>query len=176
MEPVQRLDLDDLGGEICLVDWGDFTTMGPASVASQSYTLQTEVLMDCKVTLVLAQESLQKFGVFQKRLLQLEKDERIQPLPANLGGPDPVGSDVALIPQECYRIQKEWNQRIGGNRITAWYFGTDLNKRMTAVENSLLLRSNRKRVDLLITGCEVSAGVHLYVHSVYAQDLEVVNF
>ena len=155
-EAVQRLDLDDLGGEICLVDWGDEATQGPASVATQSHVLKKELLMNGKVTLVLAQESLQKFGPFQNRLLQLETDERIQPLPGNLGGPDPVGSDLALIPQECARVQKEWYQGVGYNRITAWFFGSDLNKRMAAVDGSLLLKSNRNRIDLLITGCEVT--------------------
>ena len=54
------------------------------------------------------------------------------------------------------------------NRITAWYFGRELHARMAA--NSGLLNTNTKRVDLLVTGCEVS----LWVAEQFAADLALV--
>ena len=44
------------------------------------------------------------------------------------------------------------------NRITAWFFGTDLNKRMMNEAKKLSRKKNR--VDVLITGCEVKHALY----------------
>jgi|AntAceMinimDraft_5_1070358.scaffolds.fasta_scaffold46404_2 hypothetical protein len=82
----------------------------------------------------------------------------------------PVGADLRSIPQECARIQAEWGGGTHQNRITSWFFGTDLNKRMAAVAGSSALLQKRQRVDLLITGCEVS----LWVGEQFAADVAQV--
>ena len=46
-----RLDLDDLGGEICLIDWGK----GPASYVPGSKELESCSIMNGEATLLLAQ-------------------------------------------------------------------------------------------------------------------------
>ena len=55
-EPTRRLDLDDLGGEICLLDWGQ----GPPTTSTKNARLQSVAVMNRRMTMTLAQESLQK--------------------------------------------------------------------------------------------------------------------
>lgn len=83
---------------------------------------------------------------------------------------DPVGADLRSVPQECARLQAEWAGGTHQNRITSWFFGTDLNKRMAAVAASPALLQTRQRVDLLVTGCEVS----LWVGEQFAADVAQV--
>jgi len=166
-EPGTRIDLDDLGGEVCLLDWGNVATMGPASCSSESFSLQQEEVMGGKATVTLAQESLHKFGSLDSRLVRVEEDERVLPLPSTVKY-DPVGADLEGIPKACFKIQRDWSSGNSPNRVTAWYFGRELNARLASQESLLARKANR--VDLLVTGCEVS----LWSAEQFAADLSLV--
>jgi len=73
-EPSRRLDLDDLGGEICLLDWGACcgAAAGPPTCSAFANKLQQQSMMAGRITVTLAQESLHKFGAFERRLLCLQ--------------------------------------------------------------------------------------------------------
>ena len=162
-----RLDLDDLGGEICLLDWGDARTVGPPSCATNSAALHQEAIMGGKATVTLCQESFHTFGTVASRVVHVEEDERVLPLPETVKY-DAVGADLNGIPRACSKIQRDWNSGASPNRITAWYFGRELHERLRAQTGVLTVKPNR--VDLLITGCEVS----LWVAEQFAADLALV--
>ena len=65
-----RLDLDDLGGEVCLVDFGP----GPATVVPEAQKLQCVLLMQGRVTVTLAEETEKPLGenIFRRRLVPIE--------------------------------------------------------------------------------------------------------
>lgn len=99
-----RLDLDDLGGEVCLLDWGKD---GVPSSSLDSYGLKRETVMNGKATVTLCQESLHKFGSLDQRVMRIEDDERVLPLPPTVKY-DPVGADLNAIPKACRKIQHDW--------------------------------------------------------------------
>ena len=73
-----RLDLDDLGGEVCLVDFGS----GPATVAADAQELPRVALMQGRVTLTLAEETAAVGErAFRRRLVPLEGVAGLEPLP-----------------------------------------------------------------------------------------------
>ena len=80
-ENAVRLDLDDLGGEICLLDWGYGGDNEPA-VSPPNRNLAFDKLMGGAVSIVLLrQQSTMGLGVkLHKRLVQLEDNEFIKPL------------------------------------------------------------------------------------------------
>ena len=102
----KRLDLDDLGGEVCLLDWGDHETMGPPSCASGSVKLTSDVVLGGSATVTLCQESLVAHA-FEHRLVAMEDNELVLPLPPSVKK-DPVGVDISKIPAACSEIQRNW--------------------------------------------------------------------
>eukprot|EP00613_Pedinella_sp_CCMP2098_P067037 CAMPEP_0171988882 /NCGR_PEP_ID=MMETSP0993-20121228/276127_1 /TAXON_ID=483369 /ORGANISM="non described non described, Strain CCMP2098" /LENGTH=1339 /DNA_ID=CAMNT_0012641859 /DNA_START=956 /DNA_END=4976 /DNA_ORIENTATION=- len=169
-EPATRLDLDDLGGEICLLDWAKNPSVdGPPTVSMRAHSLQHETLMNGKVTITLAQESLAKFGQFQKRLIDLDTNQYITKLPPTVASP--VAADILDIPRVCAAIQEEWQSPICMNRRTAYAFGKDINDRMIQhFDNKHVTGASDQRIDLLVTGCEAS----LWVGEQFAADLAEV--
>ncbi|CAJ1406744.1 unnamed protein product [Effrenium voratum] len=140
-----RLDLDDLGGEICLLDWGS----GHPFTALEHRMLKPQAVMRNTMTVTLIRESLIQRS-FRKRLLPLEDNPMVQPLPKMLS--EPVGQDIKDIPDVLKDIQTEW--KAGGvNRSTAWAMGRVLRARLQEKKAG---RVGADAVDLLITGCEVS--------------------
>ncbi len=86
--PAFRLDLDDLGGELCVLDWGG-AGGGPASVPGpedghEGGSSRTEpvVLMQGRLSVTLVRESLQlglgTTAQFRRRLVPLE-GEKLRP-------------------------------------------------------------------------------------------------
>ncbi|EKX55458.1 hypothetical protein GUITHDRAFT_99235 [Guillardia theta CCMP2712] len=155
-----RLDLDDLGGEVCLVDWGT----GKATRSAMTEELPVHQLMDNKLTITLSQETLGKLGNFKKRLVRLHDNPLIKPLPPVY--PDPVGKDIADIPYVLNKIQQDWDEGNSVNCITSWWFSRELIKRLKRYEAG----THDGSIDVLLTGCEVS----LWVAEQFASDLAQV--
>ena len=163
-ENAVRLDLDDLGGEICLLDWGYGGDNEPA-VSPPNRNLAVDKLMGGAVSIVLLrQQSTMGLGVkLHKRLVQLEDNEFIKPLLDDCD--DPVLKDIQDIPRICANIQEDW-QDVGLNRMTAWHLAQCIQKRMQGrVDGSI--HTDPSTVDILVTGCEVS----LWVAEQFVADL-----
>lgn len=103
-----RLDLDDLGGEICLLDWGYSGDANPA-VSPPNRNLTCETLMNGGVNVVLLHQSkaFKEYSQISKRLTLLENNEFIRPLLND--SDDPVLSDIKDIPRICANIQEGWH-------------------------------------------------------------------
>jgi hypothetical protein len=103
-ENAVRLDLDDLGGEICLLDWG-FTD--PA-ISAPNRNLTVNKLMNGSVSVVLLHQSkMHRDTSLHKRMILLENNEFIKPLLTS--GKDPVLADIRDIPKICSQIQEDWH-------------------------------------------------------------------
>lgn len=119
--PAMRLDLDDLGGEVCLVDWGD------ALVGSESMNIQKQVQMQhetsihakkivqklnfCSihgvsdtVKLICFQESMKSLYNLKKRMVCIQGNELVLPIPPT--GDDIVGDDIHDTPRIIKNIQE----------------------------------------------------------------------
>ncbi|KAJ1454221.1 hypothetical protein M885DRAFT_522003 [Pelagophyceae sp. CCMP2097] len=155
-----RVDLDDLGGEVCLVDW---STLGRPSWSRENRALTSVGFAGGKCTLTLHAEA-SKQPAMAKRLLPLDDNPLILPLPPD--SDDPVGTDISDIPRVLHAIQEDWNGGVSMNRFAAWHFGRKLKDR--------LLRRSRgdlgaHAVDVLVTGCEVS----LWLGEQFSSDLQM---
>ena len=108
-ENAVRLDLDDLGGEICLLDWG-FGEDHEPSVSPPNRDLTVHKLMGGAVHVILLhQENTMSSGPkLNKRLVQLENNEFIKPLLDDTD--DPVLGDIRDIPRICANIQQDWQE------------------------------------------------------------------
>ena len=157
-----RLDLDDLGGEIVLLDWGFAGDSEPA-MSPPNRNLMVNKLMNNCVNVVLLQQS-DTFKPISKRLTLLENNEFIKPLSHDCT--DPVLTDIQDIPRICADIQNDWRS-VGLNRMTAWNLARCIQTRMKAhVDGSIKCHGNT--VDILVTGCEVS----LWVAEQFCSDLQ----
>lgn len=150
-EDAVRLDLDDLAGEICLLDWG-FKESDPA-VAPPNRNLPVVKMMGGAVNVVLYhQTNTANTKTFSKRLIPLENNDMIKPLLNDSA--DPVRADINDIPRICADIQSDW-QDSSLNRLTAWNLAKCIRQRLKAHLNGTI-NSNAGEVDILLTGCEVS--------------------
>ena len=186
-----RLDLDDLNGEICLLDWEDGDE--PAVSFPNSH-LEQYPLMGGKVTVVLAAEgtsgvSKSTIGtpaqslVMRKpslhvgvsvdkklfrRMTRLEGNDLIKPLLPDRE--DLVLHDIHDIPKILRNIQEDWQNRpqatISLNRLTAWNLARCLRRRLDRRLNSTTKSS--RSIDVVVTGCEVS----LWLAEQFAADLQ----
>jgi hypothetical protein len=155
-----RLDMDDLGGEICLLDWG---YGDQPAVSPPNRHLVVEKMMNDRVNVVLMQES-HMWKPLSKRLTLLEGNEFIKPLLDDCL--DPVLKDIQDIPRICKQIQDDWHE-VGLNRMTAWNLASCIRARMKAYVNGEIERHGAT-VDILVTGCEVS----LWVAEQFVSDLQ----
>ena len=158
-----RLDLDDLGGEICLLDWG-FAEDAEAAISPPNRHLVVEKMMNNRVNVVLLQQSHKKFKPLSKRLTLLENNEFIKPLLNECA--DPVLADIQDIPRICKQIQDDWHD-VGLNRMTAWNLANCIRARMKAHVDGTI-KCHGGTVDILVTGCEVS----LWVAEQFVSDLQ----
>ena len=160
VENAMRLDLDDLGGEICLLDWSS----SEAVVSTPNRNLIMTKLMNGSVNGVL----LHLNDLFQKpnlrrRMILLEDNEFVKPLIQN--GIDPVLADIRDIPKICFNIQEDWHG-CGLNRMTAWNLANCIRHRLNARIDGRI--DSHRSIDLLVTGCEVS----LWVAEQFVSDLQ----
>ena len=166
-EPVDenavRLDLDDLGGEIALLDWGFGEDTEP-SISPPNRDLRVDKLMGGAVNVVLLhQENTMSYDL-HKRLVQLENNEFIMPLRDDSN--DPVLSDIQDIPKICANIQTDW-QDVGLNRMTAWHLSQCIRQRLQGRVDGTI-ESRTDQIDILVTGCEVS----LWLGEQFCADLQ----
>ena len=112
-EPAFRLDLDDLGGEICVLDWAGAAGLPPLQLSKQELNLRHYSVMRDAVTVTLISETvaLSKQSFFQ-RLVPIEDNPLVHPLPESCE--DPVAMDIRDIPAALRWIQEDWN---GGNSL-----------------------------------------------------------
>jgi len=184
---VLRLDLNDLGGEICLLDWGGRSGSDGHALSHPNRHIQPQSTMNDHVDVYLLQES-QSFGsknesnqdtLLYHRMTKLTRNPLITPLKED--AEDTILQDIRDIPKLCKDIQDDWKvhtrrERSGSesaalpfslNRLTAWNLGRCLKQRLNAyVDNTLTPSPNR--VDILLTGCEVS----LWLAEQFASDLQ----
>lgn len=121
-----RFDLDDLGGEIVLIDW-----------SSGQADIQTH------------QESRSSEKGLRSRVTPLRGNEFLLPLTPDFV--DPIAEDIGSIPRVLHSIQEKWKKG-GLNRLTAWNLGRKLRERLMAQASG----RSESGVDILLTGCEVS--------------------
>lgn len=102
-----RLDLDDLGGEICLLDWGLRRFRNPA-VSPPNRNTTRHRLMNGRVDAYLLQESKthNTSDLLYHRMTRLTRNQFIKPLPVESS--DPVLQDIQDIPLICREIQEDW--------------------------------------------------------------------
>eukprot|EP00746_Dinoflagellata_sp_MGD_P157020 gnl/MRDRNA2_/MRDRNA2_86072_c0_seq2.p1 gnl/MRDRNA2_/MRDRNA2_86072_c0~~gnl/MRDRNA2_/MRDRNA2_86072_c0_seq2.p1 ORF type:complete len:1384 (+),score=218.41 gnl/MRDRNA2_/MRDRNA2_86072_c0_seq2:410-4153(+) len=157
--PAVRLDLDDLGGEICLLDWGK-----GEFVSGPNRSLEKYSMMDGQLNMVLVQEMAGKWGKMQKRLVPMDGNPLVLPV-STPSSTDLVGCDIADIPRIIAKIQNDWRNGEGMNRVTAWNFARKIKERINA-DIQEPQRRQANGTDLLLTGCEVS----LWVAEQFAAD------
>ncbi|CAE7390981.1 unnamed protein product, partial [Symbiodinium pilosum] len=138
--------LKDLGGEICLLDWGE----GMPFTSFNHRSLRPTVLMNNALTVTLVRESFVR-KTMMKRMVAIEDNPLVLPLPRSKA--EPVGQDIQDIPKALEKIQNDWDLGRGLNRSTAWALGRALRGRL---QDKLAGKVASDAVDLLITGCEVS--------------------
>lgn len=162
-----RLDVDDLGGEICLLDWGNEGNMVPA-ISPPNRTLAVHKFMRDSLNVVLLHQNqaISEHDVrdLSVRMTQIEGSVLVKPLPDEPN--DPILSDIQDIPRMCNYIQKDW-QDVNLNRLTAWNLRSCLLQRMNGIVDGSISR-HAGSVDILLTGCEVS----LWLAEQFATDLQ----
>ena len=151
-----RIDLDDLGGEACLIDWGE----GLASIVPGSTKLKTTKVLKGTASVTLAQEQLDA-RPFEKRLVALTGNDLVLPLPSAVK--DSVGADIADIPCALKAISESMD---GENAMPTYCLGKELIKRIKAYDKG----THDGTVDVLLTGCEVS----LWLAEQFASDLHLL--
>jgi len=166
-----RLDLDDLNGEICLLDWGPGEE---PLISPPNRHLPVNLLMNNAVKVIVineAQKRQSKKGLRQRMTL-LEGHEFVLPLPPLMK--DPILHDIQSIPSICRFIQDDWKGVISDNssvmslnRLTAWNLTKALKKRLQDLADGAIERGPGS-IDILLTGCEVS----LWVAEQFASDLQ----
>jgi hypothetical protein len=156
-----RIDLDDLGGEICLMDWSDNSHK---LVSYPNRFLKQHTALYGKVRLGFHQQSKTANDQIHRRFTLLEGNEFVKPLPK--GADDILLRDIQSIPKVCQQIQESWHTS-SLNRLTAWNFARCLRARLLArVEKKIEIHAGT--VDILLTGCEVS----LWLAEQFGSDLQ----
>ena len=188
-----RFDLDDVNGEVMLLRWGkdsagsdlDASKHGLGSVpATELEPLPKGTTPRTLLKSKSYHAQLMRFGPegsgairaytfidgrngsklpMMKRVLRLGGNPFVEPLP-KMGLKDPVGDDIAAIPDVIRKIQDDWNEPSSSlNRLTAFTLKKRLQKRLLQHDSG----THDGSVDLLITGCEVS----LWIGEQFASDL-----
>eukprot|EP00931_Biecheleriopsis_adriatica_P010461 TRINITY_DN11152_c1_g1_i1.p1 TRINITY_DN11152_c1_g1~~TRINITY_DN11152_c1_g1_i1.p1 ORF type:complete len:1458 (-),score=249.36 TRINITY_DN11152_c1_g1_i1:158-4531(-) len=161
-----RYDLDDLRGEVYLIDWGD----GPEKSKDLEKTgienprWETKLMMQGHVRVVSA--LVDNFGIprkFKERLTRIADNDLMRPLPNDTD--EPIARDIKEIPQVLARLQQGWEDGCA-NRLTAWTLVRMLKKRLIQKHEGILSATS---VDILVTGCEVS----LWLGEQFAADLHM---
>mmetsp|Transcript_55168 Transcript_55168/g.165297 ORF Transcript_55168/g.165297 Transcript_55168/m.165297 type:complete len:1653 (-) Transcript_55168:851-5809(-) len=186
-----RLDLDDLGGEICLLDWGGRKFRNPALSVPDRATAQKHRVMNGSMNVYLFQESstaIHPGRLLYHRMTRLTRNQFVRPLQPEAA--DLILKDIRDIPRVCQAIQDDWRgagsrnyaphgvrpptqqgsskaPNMSLNRLTAWNLARCLRKRMEGLAEGTIHRDGGT-VDILLTGCEVS----LWLAEQFASDLQ----
>lgn len=167
-----RLDLDDLGGEVCLIDFSTTAVVKTSPVSCPHQNLAVHKFLNGRVRVVLWQQNRtgQPRDTLFHRCTQLGGNSFIQPLRND--PEDVVLSDIQRIPGVCEAIQKDWQNKCDGisfNRLTALNLSRSLVRRLDDIARGKIQRQ-AGTVDILLTGCEVS----LWLAEQMASDLQKV--
>jgi hypothetical protein len=162
-----RLDLDDLGGEAVLLDWGR-QKYASSPVSKPSENLLVHELMNGSLDVILYQESkaTTRDPQLYHRMTRLTRNRFIKPLRPE--SKDPILSDIQDIPRVCKSIQDEWKADRAAsslNRLTAYNLSRRLRRRLEA---HIAGTTHPRAIDILLTGCEVS----LWLAEQFASDLQ----
>lgn len=105
-----RLDLDDLGGKIVVLDW-ERQTHQSSPVSWQNHHLEEQKLMNGRLSVILHQESkdTKMDPDLHHRMMQLSGNALVQPLQKI--SDDPVLADIQDIPRICSTIQDDWHSQ-----------------------------------------------------------------
>ena len=109
-EAAFRLDLDDLGGEICVLDWAGAAGLPPLQLSKKELNLRHYSVIRDAVTVTLISETsgaMHNQSFFQ-RLVPIEDNPLVHPLPESCD--DPVAKDISDIP-----LALRW-----GRGVRAW--------------------------------------------------------
>jgi hypothetical protein len=165
-----RLDLDDLGGEIILLDWAVNSTPQTATspVSRPNQHLPQYELMLGRVTAILYQQckGTAVDAVLYHRMTRLTRNRFVRALQEEPD--DLILADIQDIPKVCRTIQDDWHADkacISLNRLTAFHLSRCLRERLEARISGNVPDN---AVDILLTGCEVS----LWVAEQFASDLQ----
>jgi len=159
--PGMRIDLDDLGGEIMLLDWGKTKLQ----LSHKEAQLHRDELMGGRLTIVSAMEEAKlSSSRIRKRMVPLEDNPLMLPIKDPV--PDVVGRDIDDIPRVLKAIQDDWKQP-GMNRMSAFTLGRRLRQRLLRKRQGRCAASG---VDVLVTGCEVS----LWLGEQFVSDLSAM--
>lgn len=154
-----RLDLNDLNGEVVLLNWGK------KKVPIKRDQCFKYTLMNGGLEMTLYQPLFGLDKVLLHRLTPLEDETLIQP-PFVGGIKDPILRDIKDIPKICQSIQDSWSNP-SLNRLASWNLSRRLRERLQDRVNGKI-PSHGGTVDILLTGCEVS----LWVAEQFASDLQ----
>lgn len=140
-----RYDLDDLNGEIVLLDWGGVEGDPKPDVSPPNRHLPSFKLMNGSVNMIRIQEGnkadASPFLHHRMTLLDPRDHEFMKPLPKDYN--DPIAQDLKDIPRICRAIQDDWrgfSKTTSLNRLTAWNFTKCLQKRMQSLRNGTIER------------------------------------
>ena len=163
----QRLDLDDVGGEICLIDW--YKASCPISLPNRD--IEPKTAMFGKVSLYLYQESSSMIQpkLLHHRMTKLNKNPLILPLKED--AKDTILQDLQDIPNVCRTLQHDWRNvdnktMFSLNRLTAVNLGKCIKEKLNGYLSGSVHRQGK--VDILLTGCEVS----LWLAEQFASDMK----
>lgn len=162
-----RLDLDDLGGEIILIDWGHQERDTPP-VSRPHRHLPSYQLMNGAVHIILYQESktATQPPLLYHRMTRLSRNPLIKPLQQE--SQDLILTDIQDIPRVCDAIQEDWHSKKAKtslNRLTAFNLSRCLRTRL---EDHISGKVHNRSIDVVLTGCEVS----LWLAEQFASDLQ----
>lgn len=162
-----RLDLDDLGGEIMVLDWGHKTCDTPP-VSRPNRNLVSYELMNGAVNVILYQESktATQPPLLYHRMTQLSRNSLIKPLRPE--SKDLILTDIQDIPKICEAIQDDWHSKKAAtslNRLTAYNLSRCIRKRLDGHAAGTV---HSRSIDIVFTGCEVS----LWLAEQFASDLQ----
>jgi hypothetical protein len=162
-----RLDLDDLNGEVIVLDWGRAKYKNPP-VSCPNRSLVHHELMNGNLDAIIFHESKATTDDPQlyHRMTPLTRNRLIKPLRPETK--DLVLSDIQDIPKVCRAIQDEWKVDQAGsslNRLTAFNLSRCLRERLEAHVKGTV---HPRAIDILLTGCEVS----LWLAEQFAGDLQ----
>lgn len=162
-----RLDLEDVGGEICLLDWN--TKSCPVSRPNRN--IKPHPVMFDKVSLYLYQESsgLAQPQKLHHRMTKLNKNSLVLPLKED--SRDTILQDLQDIPMVCRTLQRDWRNvdhkaMFSLNRLTAVNLGRCIKQKLDSYVSGSVHRKGK--VDILLTGCEVS----LWLAEQFASDMK----
>ena len=166
-----RLDLDDVSGEICLLDWfGNRHINQDISKCNKNLVTRYPV-MNGLVNVFLYQESktTKQSPLLYHRMTRLSGNKFIKPLVDNVD--DLVLQDIQDIPKVCQAIQEDWHNihkhSFSLNRLTAWNLARSIRRCLDSRIKGFT-QNRVETIDLLVTGCEVS----LWLAEQFASDLQ----